>query len=140
MSPPVVVDTNVWSVLFSGQRRRRDQTDGWTELLLGRTVIIATQTRAEVLAGLFALGDTRRMSIRQQLDQTPTIPVDELVIQRFARLTHACCERGDALGAKEHTGDRWIAATALAVDAPLLSDDRIFDHDPDLNLLGRASD
>ncbi len=139
-APPVIVDTDVWSLVYSGDRSRREQHEqrrNWRALLLGRTVVIATQTRAEVLAGLLALGESRRTTIRKQLDNTSTIPVDETVIEHFAQLTYACRQRGDALGDKVHTGDRWIAATAMALDAPLLSGDHIFDNDPDLILLGR---
>jgi predicted nucleic acid-binding protein len=105
--------------------------------LTGKTVVIAVQTRAEVLSGLFALGEARRSAIRTQLDNTPTIPIDEEVILRFAKLTADARGRGDALAEKIHTGDRWIAATALAINAPLLAIDRIYQNDPDLRLLDR---
>lgn len=83
------------------------------------------------------LGGTRANRVLALLDATPTIPVDEQVIQRYARLTVDATRRGDALCGTAHVGDRWIAATALAINASLLSDDQIFCHDPDLVLLGR---
>lgn len=135
----VVLDTNVWSHLFGLKRRQHEQTETWRRPLTGRTVAIATQTRAEVLVWLLSrnLGETRVNRIRAQLDATPTIPVDEQVIQRYARLTADATKRGDALGGKAHVGDRWIAAIAMAINASLLSDDQFFRHDPDLVLLGK---
>jgi hypothetical protein len=109
----------------------------WRELLAGRTVMIATQTRAEVLTGIRRLGETRRASILAELDKTPTVPVDEDVGQRYAKLTADARDRGDALWDKIHTGDRWVAATALAIDAPLLTNDAIYDSAPDLVLLDK---
>lgn len=138
-SDVVVLDTNVWSHLFGFKRRQHDQTETWRRLLTGRTIAIATQTRAEILVWPLSsnLGETRTNRVLAELDATPTIPVDEQVIQRYARLTVDATKRGDALCGKAHVGDRWIAATALAINASLLSDDQIFRHDPDLVLLGR---
>jgi predicted nucleic acid-binding protein len=132
----VLLDTDVWSHLF-GFKVRHPQEATWRSLLTGKTVAVAAQTRAEVLAWvrIRQLGEARASRIVQQLDDTATVPVDEAVIQRFARLTADARARGDALADKAHTGDRWIAATALRVDAALLMADRIFRNDPDLTLL-----
>lgn len=81
------------------------------------------------------LGEARRVVIHRQLDATATIPVDEAVIQRYARLTADARRRGDALAGKVHVADRWVAATALAMAVPLLAMDRIYRNDPDLMLL-----
>lgn len=133
----VVLDTNVWSHLFAIKRSPDERVGEWRALVTGRTVVIATQTRAELLAWplLRDLGERRRSRLMKQLDATPTIPVDEPVIQRFARLTADSRARGDALGQKQHTAERWVAATALAHGAPLLVADSIYSNDPDLELL-----
>lgn len=136
--PWVLLDTDVWSELFARSRRSDDQrSEGWRNVLAGRGVIIATQTRAEVLAGLAIkdLGTVRHEKILIQLDETSTVPVDEDVIRAYADLTAACKRAGHALHAKQHTGDRWIAATAIAVGVPLLSGDRIFRGVPGLATL-----
>jgi predicted nucleic acid-binding protein len=135
----VVLDTNVWSHLFGMKARATGDVARWRALLTGKTVAIAAQTRAELLAWplINNIGEARASRIRVHLDLTATIPVDEPVIQRFARLTADARRRGDALGSKLHTADRWIAATALAIDSPLLTADGVFGHDPDLVLLGR---
>ena len=44
----------------------------------------------------------------------------------FVTLTADLRASGHALGAKVHTGDRWIAATALAHGLPFASMDGIF--------------
>ncbi len=47
----VVLPTDVWSAIYI----RRDVPESvrlWRDLLVGRTVVISTQTRAEVLSGI----------------------------------------------------------------------------------------
>ncbi len=89
---------------------------------------MAFQTRAEVLSGALqdSWGDRRMASLRAQLDATATIGVDDDVIDAFARLTAECRTQGHPLQDRTHTGDRWIAACAVAKDIPLLSFDKIF--------------
>lgn len=58
---------------------------------------------------------------------------DELVAT-YARLRADCVQRGHALGQREHDADRWIAATALRLGIPLVSNDRIFQGAPGLRL------
>ena len=41
---------------------------------------------------------------------------------------------GHALGQRDHDADRWIAATALRLGIPLVSNDRIFQETPGLVL------
>ncbi|HET7475345.1 MAG TPA: hypothetical protein VFJ97_04890 [Dermatophilaceae bacterium] len=118
----VVLDTDVGSHLFAMKGRAHPELAKWQTLLRGRTVAIAFQTRAEVLAWVIIrdLGEPRRTSIIAQLDNTATVPADEAVIQRYAQLTADARRRGDALGAKEHTADRWVAATAARTPRRLL--------------------
>ncbi|MGL5818196.1 MAG: hypothetical protein ACRCYR_11570 [Phycicoccus sp.] len=72
----VVVDTDVWSHLFAIKKREHPQLARWQSLLTGKTVVVAAQTRAEVLAWCLMrdLGPRRSGAIRSQLDDTPTIP------------------------------------------------------------------
>lgn len=130
-----LLDTDVWSHLYGLGSRPHPRAAHWRTLLVGRTAIIATQTRAEVLVGLRKLGGVRRGQILFELDKTITVPVDEDVVQRYARLTADAQARGDALWDKIHTGDRWVAATALAINAPLLAVDQVYNSHPDLQLL-----
>jgi predicted nucleic acid-binding protein len=101
------------------------------------TVAIATQTRAEVLTGLkhHSLGERRAGAILAQLNRTPTLPVSEDVVQAYVSLSEAARRVGHAIGQKHHTGDRWIAATAIALNTPLLTGDRVYRDAPGLSLL-----
>ena len=56
------------------------------------------------------------------------------LVLAWARLRADCGRIGHALGRREHDGDRWIAATALRLGVPLVSDDRIFRGAPGLVL------
>lgn len=133
-----LLDTDVWSGLFARSRRSEDpRAEIWRGILAGWGVLIATQTRAEVIAGLSIndVGAVRRERILAQLAGTSTVPVTEDVIVAFANLTAACKRAGHGLYAKDHTGDRWIAATAIAIGVPLLSGDGIYRDAPGLSIL-----
>lgn len=135
--PWVVLDTDVWSNLFARKARSDPLVLQWRAALEGKSVVIATQTRAEVLFGLAYknLGPQRAGAIRRQLDTTPTVPVTEEVIQAYAELTANCMRAATGLHHKVHTGDRWVAATAIAIGAPLLAHDRIYQDAPGVQLL-----
>lgn len=49
-------------------------------------------------------------------------------------LVHARLRVGHALAQRTHEADRWIAATALRLGVPLVSDDQIFQEVPGLTL------
>jgi predicted nucleic acid-binding protein len=57
------------------------------------------------------------------------------VCDRYAHLTARCKAAGHGLGDKAHTGDRWIAASAITLGRPLLTLDGVFRNVPDLDLL-----
>jgi predicted nucleic acid-binding protein len=106
---------------------------------VGRTVVVATQTRAEVLFGVAASnwGARRREQAVSILDRTATVPVTSAIVVRYADLGAECRRGGHALADKIHTGDRWVAATALALGVPLLAHDGIYRDAPGLELLDR---
>jgi predicted nucleic acid-binding protein len=84
------------------------------------------------------LSDWKKDAVIAQLDATPTIPIDEGVIQACVRLRTDCRRArpsSHALQDKVHCGDLWIAATAISLGAPLLSTDGIFANAPGLSLL-----
>jgi predicted nucleic acid-binding protein len=140
----VVLDTDVFSVLFIKSASGRlpagmaQQVQQWRDQLAGRLVVIATQTRAELLAWPLdrGWGEDRTRVLRTILDATPTIPVTENVIEAFARLSAACRASGHPLAQRAHTGDRWVAATAIAIGAPVLARDGIYRAAPHVELLG----
>jgi hypothetical protein len=52
----------------------------------------------------------------------------------YAQLRAECEAAGHALAQKAHTADRWIAATAIRLAIPLVSNDGIFRDAPGLQL------
>jgi len=133
----VIVDTNVWSILYGPRRVADEERNPLRAALQGRAIVIAVQVRAEVLAGLEHVNYSpqKRQRTIDRLQQTPVIPVDESVVWAFARLYAAARRIGHAIAQRPHVGDRWIAASAIAIGAPLLSLDRIFRNAPALTLL-----
>jgi predicted nucleic acid-binding protein len=105
-------------------------------MLTGRTLVIATQTRAEVLHGFYSVTwpDARMNQARARLDDTNTVPVTEDLVQTYARLHAACRAQGHGLHDKIHRGDLWIAATAISVGGVLLTLDKVFRGAPGLTL------
>lgn len=133
----VVLDTDVWSHLFGRRGRAGERVSLWRQTLIGHHVVIAVQTRAEVISGMRAAGwgASRTATVMVQLNATSTIPVDETVIEAYAALYAAALSVGHGIAAKDHVGDRWIAASAIAQGLPLLSGDRLFRGAPGLTLL-----
>lgn len=74
-------------------------------------------------------------------DSDPRVPSwhqtmrDDEVIEAYADLSAACQAAGHPLQDKPHTGDRWIAACAIAKRFALLSGDGIFADVPNLSIV-----
>jgi predicted nucleic acid-binding protein len=127
----------IWGHLFANKTPDPRTPYRRGSLLGGRTLVIATQTRAELLYGLYSSdwGEARRTRVMARLDDTNTVPVDEEVIQTYARLNAACKAGGHGLHAKEHRGDLWIAATTILISGTLLTLDKVYRNAPGLVLL-----
>ena len=139
MSDPqaTVLDSDAFSLLFVRRDARDPRIAGWRELLAGHRVLISFQTRAELLAGAIARGwgERRTNELRAILDGTPTIGVDDEVVDANATLYADCRRLGHPLQAKENTADRWVASCAIAKATPLLAGDGIYRGAPGLSLL-----
>lgn len=134
----VVVDTNVWSHLYTRtQRQMAPAAKEWREQLMGHTVVIAAQTRSEVLFGALVAdwGECRTDEIDRRLAEFSVLPVTPEVVQAHAQVRAACRRVGHPLAQKGHVGDAWIAASAIAFNFPLLSRDAIFTGVPGLVIL-----
>jgi len=136
-SDVVVLDTDVYSQLYVRHGAAVAAKQLLKDVMVGHTVAIAVQTRAELLIWpeLRGWSSDRAARLRDQLANTPTVPVNELVIEAFVRITVDCRRSGHALGQKEHVADRWVAATAIAIHRPLLAADGIYLDTPGLELL-----
>ena len=128
----VVVDTDVFSHLYVLRNSNDQRVPRWRGLLTGHRVLISFQTRSELLGGALASGwgERRFKDLREILDQTPTIRADNEVVEAHAQLFAECRRTGHALHAKDHTGDRWIAACAIAKRVGLLAGDGIYQGAP----------
>ncbi len=135
--PAAILDTDVFSLVYVTRKAQDPRVAAWRVLLRERRVLIAFQTRAEVLEGALerGWGPRRMQATRQVLNETPTIPPDDTAIDAYAELTAACRRAGHALRDRRHTADRWVAACAIATGIPLLSGDAIYRNAPNLTLL-----
>lgn len=106
--------------------------------------MISFVTVAELRFGArLAEWGTRRLArLEHQLEQVAAIwPVEEsTLIEAYVRLRTWCVKIGHGLGQKDHEADRWIAATALWLDLPLVAHDSIFTNVPELRLLTRLGE
>lgn len=131
-----LVDTDVFSLVFVNNSSADARVRGWKLHLTGRRVLISFQTRAEALLGARSAGwgTTRMTRLINILDRMPTINTDDDVIGAYATLAADCRRIGHALQGKEHSGDRWIAACAIAKGLELVAGDAIYSGAPNLDL------
>lgn len=139
----VVVDTDVYSALYVMTpelvRRRALPVDDWRKALTGARTVISFQSRAEMLSGAYLAnwGAERIDALKVKLDATPTIHTDGEVVEAYARLITDAQASGHPFGdLKNHAGDRWIAASAIAKGLPILTGNvRHFTGAPRLSLV-----
>lgn len=130
-----VVDTDVFSLVYVVPSKDSRIAE-WRRVLADRRVVIAFQTRAEILEGALRRqwGSRRLAQLTALLNRTPTIHSDAEVVSAYATLTADCRSSGHALHDKAHTADRWIAACAIAKGVELLAGDGIFQGAPNLSV------
>lgn len=130
----VVVDTNVFGAALT--RRQAPLVGLYASHLSGRLLVLATQTVAELRYGalLARWGAPRQAEMERRIGRARIAPVDEDLVWEVARLRVACRWAGHALADDHHTGDLWIAATAIRYQLPLVAHDGVFRRTPGLNL------
>lgn len=104
--------------------------------LVGRRLAVAAQTVAEVRYRALAAGwGERRLAVVERLvHRALVLPIDDETVWAYARLHAAAKHIGHPLHQKEHTGDLWIAATAIRWHLPLAAHDAVFIGSPGLDL------
>ncbi len=139
MTRSLLVDTNVWGAQLNP--RREALWYRFARHLVDADPAIAMQTVAELRFGALDAGwGPRRMAeLEALLNRAVVIPVDDDVAWAHARLRTACRLVGHPLHDKVHDGDLWIAATAIAHDLPLVTDDGIFARVPGLQVIHEGS-
>ncbi len=136
MSPRrLLVDTNVWGAELDP--RTAPLHHRYARHLVGAAPAIAAQTVVELrYGGLVAGWGLRRMEeIERLIHRAVVIPVDDHVLWTHARLRTACRRAGHPLHDRTHAADLWVAASALAHQLPLVSDDNVFANVPGLTLI-----
>ena len=105
-------------------------------LLVGRSEFLSFQTVAELRYGalLRGWGSTRMRRLEATIATAEIVHTGHDLVRIYAELRVACERIGHALCQRDHDGDRWVAATALRLGIPLVSNDRIFEGTPGLDL------
>ena len=126
ITPFVVVDTGVFSSGLSGSGHAL--AFRYRPLLEGRRRVISFVTQAELRFGATYAGwGLRRMTrLETRLATATTVWATPELVHHYVDLRRWCVQNGHGLGQKDHEADRWVAATALMLGIPLVSDDRIF--------------
>ena len=137
---PVVVDTGVFAAELL--RRGAPLAASYRALLEGRPFIISFVTVAEVRFGaqLARWGPPRLQRLEQRFSRARIVWPGPDLVAAYVKLRTACVRDGHALGQKAHEADRWVAATALWLDVPLVAHDNIVRGVPGLELLSRLGD
>lgn len=109
----------------------------YDEIIGDASVLVSFQTAMELQFGAVNAewGELRTRRLERRLKQYVVVRPDEKTIAVCAQLRYDCKSAGHALAAKDHIGDLWIAATAVRLGVPLVSDDGIFEAVPGLRLL-----
>jgi predicted nucleic acid-binding protein len=132
----VVVDTSVISLELAEQETERLRL--YAPFLTGRRLLVSFQTACELQYGALRgrWGERRLRRLAWLLEvKTKVMQSDGETIVAAARLRSECDRLGHALAAKDHEGDRWVAATAIRPGVPLVAHDGIFLNAPGLQLL-----
>ena len=106
-------------------------------LIGGEPVVLAFQTVMELRFGALRAGwgELRRRRLERRIAEIAVVQPDNEMITICAELRMRCQQAGHAIGDKLHDGDRWIAATAIRLDVPIASHDRLFSGTPGLRLI-----
>lgn len=130
---PVVVDTNVFGAELVPRSKLAER---YEPLLIGRPVLISFQTAAELRYGalLRGWGQARMLKLEARITTAEVVHSGPELVLVYAQLRASCARAGHGLSQRVHDADRWIAATAVRLGVPLVSDDRIFEGVPGLML------
>ena len=126
----IVVDTDVASYIFNWHSLAQQ----YANALRGSELILSFMTIAEMRMGAISAGwgNRRRLLLEQFMQRFEWVYADNDLCTVWARIRADRRATGRALSPQ----DAWIAATALALDAPLATNNRRdFEHIPKLRLL-----
>ncbi len=130
---PIVIDTDVFSAgLVPGSRL----AERYAALITGRPAFISFQTVGELRYGALqrGWGAVRMLKLEARIGLAEVVHTGPDLVLAYAQLRADCHAAGHALAQREHNADRWIAATAVRLAIPLVSNDGIFRDVPGLTL------
>ena len=110
-----VIDTDVWSYLYKG----RDEGKLYEPHLFGSILVISFQTQAELIrwAVSASWGPRRRQHLESRLQKYVIQHSTYALSLRWADAMESARRNGRPVAA----ADAWVAATALYLDAPLIT-------------------
>jgi predicted nucleic acid-binding protein len=133
----VVVDTGVFGANLAPAGQAL--TFAYRSLLQERRMAISFITDVELRFGatLAKWGQQRLQRLDAAIGRAKTIWPGPDLVHRYVALRTWCVRSGHGLGQKDHEADRWVAATALWLNVPLVAHDGIFFDVDGLELLTR---
>lgn len=133
----VVVDTGVFGANLAPAGQAL--TFAYRPLLHECRMAISFTTDAELRFGatLANWGQRRLQRLDTAIGRAKTIWPGPDLVHRYVSLRTWCARSGHGLGQKDHEADRWVAATALWLNVPLVAHDGIFFDVDGLELLTR---
>jgi predicted nucleic acid-binding protein len=122
-----LADTSV----FIGLEATRFDVSRFADFEWGISVVTLGELRLGVLQARDPEALSRRLSTYQLAQRFDALPVDEAVSDAWALLV----SRLRAAGRKVPVNDSWIAATAIAHDVPIVTQDSDYDAMPDVEVI-----
>jgi len=126
----IVVDTDVASYLFNWH----SSAQAYVNILRGSELILSFMSVAELRMGALSAGwgEPRRLLLERFMQAFESVYADNHLCTVWARIRADARAAGRAVSPQ----DAWIAATALALDAPLATNNRRdYEHVRKLRLL-----
>lgn len=135
----IVIDTDVFSADLVPSSRLAER---YAPLIVGRPAFISFQTVAELRYGAIrrGWGQARMLRLDAKIHRAEIVHTGPELVVLCAQLRADCAAIGHALAQREHNADRWIAATAIRIGIPLVSNDGIFRDVPGLALESLEAD
>ena len=131
----IVVDTGVFSAAISPRRRKGSEEQ--VQKLAGSQLFLAAASVAELRYGSLVAGwgEPRRAALERAISATTVVPISDGLLTTLAALRFECRKNGLALADPVHSNDLWIGASAVHLDIPLVTADKVFAGVP-----GRSGD
>lgn len=129
----IVIDTGVFSADLGPGSRLADRC---APIITGRAAVISFQTAAEVRYGALrrGCGSARMLKLDAKIRRVEVVHTGPKLVLVYAQLRADCEALGHALAQRQHNADCWIAATAIRLGVPLVSNDGIYRDAPRLTL------